>query len=471
MESEKNTMQRLGRGVVAAAIGACLGTLGWAADAGAAGFATQKFGGEQGNPVTTNPTALYYNPAGIAFSDGWHVYMDQQVAFRSLTYSHETAHGDPTSAPGDTGNNGNAKLFNVFAGPTLGFTAKFGDHVAIGAGLFVPFAGREHWSKNSQPTDPMYPLAADGVQRWSSISGSLTYLYATAGGALKFGPLSIGLTGNFVYSWVQFTKGEDLNGSNSPNAALEGRANLNVSGADASFGAGLMLEAWPKHLWLGASYQAAPGFYNANGVQTLKGTFDEGIPGTNNHIPTDKVNFVQSLPDIFRAGIRFRPVDAIELRAFGDYTRWSKLTSQCIAIQGNPCQVYPSGAPANNFVIANFVRDWGNTYGYRLGLSWYASPAVELFLGGGYEIGAVPDGTLDATVTDANNYQGAIGGRFLVANYLYVAASWTQIMYQSRDTTGKSVVSYYQYPTQQADGGGKYTQWIGLFDLNLEKQF
>ena len=31
----------------------------------ASGFSSAEFGGEHGNVVTTNPTALYFNPAGI----------------------------------------------------------------------------------------------------------------------------------------------------------------------------------------------------------------------------------------------------------------------------------------------------------------------------------------------------------------------------------------------------------------------
>jgi long-chain fatty acid transport protein len=448
-----------------------LGTMGWIADARAAGFATQKFGGELGNPVATNPTALYYNPAGIAFSEGWHIYFDESVAFRSVSWNHPPGQpGDPTDAPANIGNDGQASLFNVFTGPTMGITAKVNDYLAIGGGVFVPFAGREHWDQTNKNPDPMYPLSGDGPQRWSSIDGSLTFLYGTVGAALKFGPLAIGATGNLIYSWVQFTKAQNLGGINTPNSAAEGRAKLNVSGANGSFGLGAMVEPWKGHLWLGAGYQAQPGL----GDQTLKGTFDVSSPTPGGSLPQKKATFTQGLPDVFRAGIRFRPIDAIEIRAFGDYTRWSRMKSQCVALEGYKCQVYPDGSDAsggNGAVLANFVRDWGDTMSYRGGVSWYANPDVEIFAGGGYETGATPDATLDPTVSDANNYQGALGGRFNVADWIYVSAQWTQIMYADRDTTGKSIASRYKIPTQQPDGGGQYKQWVGIFDLILEKQF
>jgi long-chain fatty acid transport protein len=54
----------------ALAVTAALAILTAASGASAAGFATARFGGEHGTVVTTNPTALYYNPAGLGFSEG-----------------------------------------------------------------------------------------------------------------------------------------------------------------------------------------------------------------------------------------------------------------------------------------------------------------------------------------------------------------------------------------------------------------
>jgi long-chain fatty acid transport protein len=92
--------------------------------------------------VTTNPTALYYNPAGIGFSEGTHVFLDGQLAMRNATWEHTLAPTDPPDPPGGEGANaGRAHLFNVFGAPALGATTKLGN-LALGAGLFVPFGGR-----------------------------------------------------------------------------------------------------------------------------------------------------------------------------------------------------------------------------------------------------------------------------------------------------------------------------------------
>ena len=52
------------------------------APAVASGFAAAEFGGEHGNVVTTNPTALYFNPAGIALGEGTRFYVSGVLAWR-----------------------------------------------------------------------------------------------------------------------------------------------------------------------------------------------------------------------------------------------------------------------------------------------------------------------------------------------------------------------------------------------------
>jgi long-chain fatty acid transport protein len=449
---------------VSSAVGA-----GWSFDARAAGFETARFGGEQGTVVTTNPTALYYNPGGIGFSEGTHIYLDGTLALRGATWTHALAPTDPPDPPGGEGANaGTARLFNVFGGPALGATTRLGNF-AVGAGLFVPFGGRESWQQNKQFLGSQYPLAADGVQRWHVIDGALTYIYGTVGAAYRLGPLSVGVSGNVILSSVSFSQAKNTNGLGTPDTQREGRATLNVSGTTGSFGAGAMLEAVPGRLWLAASYQSQPNM----GPQTMNGTLDIATPYSQppGNLST-KVTFTGALPDMVRVGARWRPSSDLELRLFGEYTRWSVNKTQCVALQGYRCIVYPDGSDASGGgVIANYLRDWNDTYAIRAGASYWVRPTVELFAGTGFETPATPDATMDPSFFDADNIELAGGARVLVANFFYLAASYTHLFYFDRDNAGKSDLAAASVPTQQQDGGGKYTQWVGFFDLNVEKTF
>lgn len=468
----------------------------------AAGFASAKFGGEQGTVVSTNPTALYYNPAGIAFSEGIHLYLDGELAMRHATWDHPADPPNPMLQPNaGLGNSGEASLFNVFGGPALAATMKI-QNLAIGVGLFVPFGGRVTWGQNSafanvstsglancaDKNNPQCPLAVDGPQRWHIITGALTFIYATAGAAYKLGPVSIGASGNFINSSITETQARTLTGG--IDSTVENRATLDVGGNNGSFAVGAMLEAVPNRLWVGGSYQAQPGL----GPQTLKGTLNYVSGAAPNYSATGTthydVDFHQSLPDIYRAGVRLRVTDAVELRLFGDYTRWSVMQSQCVNIQGPGfgCGIFITKNPMTNgtdsttgpqngmgSTLADIQRNWKNTYSGHVGGSYWLKPEIELFAGAGYETGAAPDSTMEPGAMDSDNISIALGGRFLLGHSFYLAGSYTHLQFFDRNVTTSELSSINGVPLnppgQTQNGNGQYTQWIGIFDVNMEKQF
>jgi long-chain fatty acid transport protein len=463
------------RGRVALAGAASLALCAWQGRAAAAGFATQQFGGEHGNVVETNPTALYYNPGAIGFSGDTNIGMYGSLALHSVTWTHDRALDDlqdpPAAAGADTGK---ANLLNVFGGASIAGTTHIGNLV-IGGGFFAPFFGLSHWGENESFTNTAkYPLAKSGVQRWFGIDGKMEVLYFSLGAAYKLGPLSVGATGNFISTTVSSYQARNTAGLGVPDVTNEGRSYFDVQGYSASVGAGAMLEIVPQQAWLGVSYQSQPSM----GEQSINGDLFVTPPGQKaQHYD---VTFHQSLPDVYRAGLRVHP-KAIpwEFRAFGDFTRWSRMTRQCVVEKGNPCDVAADGSQLpNGVVLANIRRNWSDTWGVRVGASYWYKPRVELFVGAGYEIAASPDSTIAPDLPDANNILGALGGRFALTEYLFFMASYTHIQYLNRDVKNESstlasdpVNGAYGYPTVQGNGGGLYTQWAGVLSGNLEAMF
>jgi long-chain fatty acid transport protein len=437
-----------------------------ARDADASGFATARFGGEHGHVTTANPTALYFNPAGIGFAEGIHLFADGTLALRSVTWQHsEPAGGTPTPPAGAGANDGTAELFNVFGAPMLGATLGLGK-LTLGAAIFVPFGGRARWSKNDSFVDSSaYPAAADGVQRWHSIRGAITHLYATAGAAYRIGPLSLGVTVNVIRSEVMSERAKNFAGDTLPNLDSEGRATIDVSSIHGSYGAGAMLEALPHRLWFGASYQAQPGL----GAVEHDGTLTIADRGVANDL---SVTLHEALPDIIRLGGRFRPEPTWELRAFGDLTRWSVSRTTCIGLEGSPCVVTATGADPNGGVVPlNLLRAWNDTIGLRAGVSHWPRPPIELFVGAGFETAATPDETIDPELPDANTLSGALGARWELFHGFFASGSYTHIQYMVRDNSGKSILSLADVPTRRPDAGGRYTQWIGVVNANVEIEF
>ena len=450
-----------------------LGTLAyvlWTDAAAASGISSARFGGELGNPVTTNPTALYYNPAGIAESKGYHLFLDLSLALRSASYTHrrgDTQDGADEPAGAEGANYGRGTLFNVVPLPMFGATAKFGNFAA-GVAAYIPFGGSSIWDKNkSFEGNTTYPGALDGPNRWYSINGTIDSTYLTGGVAYKIPSLrlSVGLSGNLIYSVVNTLRARNADGS--ANVATEGRSYTDAHGWQGSFGLGLMYEAQRDKLWFGVSYQARP---NVSGGMTLRGELRNHIGGSES---VTKIRIEEDMPDIVRLGVRFKPTPKLELRLFGDWTRWSALKNQCLGQENEPCNVLSNGAPANTGPIQNLPRHWNDAFGIRAGASFFAIPRTEVMVGAGFDSNAIPDKALDPALLDFNKFSFTLGGRFeLIPRTLYGALTYTQLLYATRDTTGKSDnYRAWQLPSKGPDAGGVYKQIMGVVNTNLELVF
>jgi long-chain fatty acid transport protein len=220
-------------------------------------------------------------------------------------------------------------------------------------------------------------------------------------------------------------------------------------------------------VWIGFSYQSQPGF----GETALEGTLTNNLAGSLE--PAADVKLLQSLPDIYRLGVRARPVKEVELRLFGDVTNWSVFDRQCIipAAQ-DTCEMNADGSvKEGDQTILQLVRDWGPAFGVRVGGSYFLSEIAELYLGAGYDSNAVPDSTLEPALTDFHKASIAGGARFTAGDTFAASLSYTHLFYVNRDTTGKSVLPVLEPPSRSPDSGGIYTQTIGVINANVQLSF
>jgi long-chain fatty acid transport protein len=448
-----------------AQLASCLLALATPGVARASGLSVARFGGEHGTPMTTDATAIYYNPSGIADSEGGHAYGDLGVAFRGATYDHARAASDAADPAGSAGaNTGHASLFNVIFEPFVGATYGLG-HFAFGAAFYTPFGGQNDWNKNEDfRGSNRFPGAVDGVQRWYAIQGELRSSFFSLAGAYSFGPVSIGVSANLIDTVANTVQARNTTGDN--DVRTEGRAWLEAHSWDPSLGVGLTVKPIPKKLRLGLSYQSRPGFGGGIRAKGLLHTVFAGSRSDND------IAFTTDLPDVVRGGAAFRPVDALELRLFGDYQRWSVLEHQCIMLAASSCPINADGrAQAGSDVILNYVRDWHDTFGVRAGASYWTSPDVELVLGAGYTSNAIPSKTLEPALLDFNAVTAAAGAVFSLFGRMHLATTYTQVFYLSRDTTGQSVHPTLAGQSKSPDSSGKYTLAVGLVNVNVDFAF
>lgn len=433
----------------------------------ASGFETAHFGGEHGTPVSPNPTAIYYNPAALAETQGTMIMGEYQLALRSASYTHSAAPSDVPEPPGAKGaNDGQGTLFNVVGAPFLGASTKIGN-LALALGFFVPFGGSEKWDQNAKfKNNTQYPGIVDGPQRWYSISGSIISLYFSFGAAYKIPGtgLSLGASANLINTSINSLRARVLTGTD--DITQEGRSLLDVNGWQGSFGVGALYEFLPNKLWMGASYQARP---NVAGGMKLNGTLTAVSFGAET---INKVSLYQDYPDIVRWGVRWKPGERSEVRVFADWERWSNFKDQCISQQNTPCAVNPDGSAANGTTpTQNLPRRWQDGFGVRAGGSYWVSTPIELFGGVGYDSNSVPDAHEEPVIMDIKQINVAIGANLDVGKHLQLGLSYTEFFGIPRDTTGESQNAQFQAPSKGPDAGGKYTQFIGVINTSVLVKF
>ncbi|MEE2789413.1 MAG: outer membrane protein transport protein [Myxococcota bacterium] len=487
----------------------------------ASGFFVARFGGEHGHPTTDNPTAMYYNPAGLSLGAGTRLYLDGNFAWRSFTYDRDPAAIDNASngtGMGETGftplgdgvraNSGEGSLTNFIAAPFVGVATDFGvKGLGIGLSFYAPFGGSSQYDQGEDLAG--FPGAKDGPQRWWAIEGTIRSVYITTAAAYRIAParLSLGLSLNAVKSEVNTVRARNLDGTDNlveQAGQLEGRALLNTSSWDLSVGAGLIWEPVDR-LWFGVSYQSAPGFGETE--QTGQAKLNFGRSNTD----TVNVSLFQTLPDVYQAGVRWRSSDDWEFRLFGNYIRWSVFDSQCVLQEGlvngrtQNCEYeFDADRQAtedNPYVLGKplvyIPRKWDDGFAVRAGTSYWFNPAVEVFGGAGYDSSAVPDETLEPALFDTDKFTVSLGGRFtFLDDDLALGLTYTQVIYMPREIdprgrpcTDSSIESGMcdvpsdqqrrsdvtavglRYQERQPDAAGKYTQAIGVLNINVQYTF
>lgn len=463
----------------------------------ASGISVARFGGAHSHATTTNPGALYYNPAGIALGNGTQLMLDVNWAQRNATYRRfvDAIDGEPDASTPEgqaaiDANTGEGRVSNFIYSPMIGVTSDFGTGApfAVGLAFYAPFGGQSVWDK-VEGSDT-YPGQVDGPQRWYVTEGTIRTLAFTLGGAYYIEParLSIGVGANLYLSEIDTARARTASGRDT--LAVEGRSYLNAESTDFGLGVGLLAEPLENRLWVGLSYQTAPGF---NGQLEMEGTLQNIFP-PNYEDPTDII-ITNQLPDILRWGVRFRPVNDVELRLFGDYTRWSRLEQQCImgvdgidrvnerraeAGQGSLspyelCEANSDGSATregvDGAIVQNLVRRWQDAAGVRFGASYWLNPRIELQADVGYDGNAIPDESLEPALMDFNKMSVGLGGRFQVAHFLHLNLFATNVFYFDRDTTGVDTANRFQPPATQPNSAGKYSQNVFVLNTNLEFGF
>ena len=413
----------------------------------AGGFGATRFGGEDGHAATSDPTAAYFNPAGLAYTEGTQAYIEGFFAQRRVTYKRDPAaidnRGTGTPDAAVDRNSGEGTLSNPLVSPFIGFVVKgLVPGLGVGLSVSVPFGGQASWDKDTRfANDATYPGAVDGPARWATIEGTQRSLFYTlaAGWHTRDGKFGVGAGLNVVQSQISLVRARNVDGTDDlvrPNGSIaEGRSLLEVDGIDLSATLGLMWKPTPSSR-VGLSYHSQPSFGESTLSGTLTNQFGDSPPAASD------VELRQELPDILRLAGLWRAADKIVLHAALDMQRWSQFKNQCIVTPGAPASACAPDADGmvveSSPLVVNIPRAWQDVYGIRIGGAYEVSDALTVNGGILYDTNAVPDATLDPALIDADKVVPQVGVRFRTGK-VTLNGTIGHVFYMDRTTAARTV--------------------------------
>lgn len=273
-----------------------------------------------------NPSAIYYNPAGITQIQG------QEFQVGDLNYFGINVHYDsPSGSTSDT-------KFNVLPVPQAYYVySPTNFPLSFGLGVYAPFGLGVDWP-------------ADSGFRSIALSSSLQYITANPVVAWKaLETLSLAAGPTFNYSELKFNRG-----LTSPNDFFQYAA----TGFSVGFNAGVLWQPLTQ-LSFGANYRSASTM-NYGGLSEYNSGANKTAAQTQASIP---------FPQIVSGGISYRPTPDWNFEADVDWSDWGTLGT--VHLDGTK-KIFGANLPLQ--------LNWHDSWFYEIGATRY--------LGGGWSVSA-----------------------------------------------------------------------------------
>lgn len=306
-----------------------------------------------------NPSALYYNPAGLARLEG--------AQFSGNIY-------DVAVSSEYAGTGGTASLDDSYQTVPAFYSAWHpqGAPWAYGFGVYAPFGLSTEWPAGS----PLRTLALKNEQTY------LTYNFSLAWQVSNELSLGLGLTYNHVSTDLRralgFLAADDL-------FRFEGK------GSAPGFNLGLLWQPHPRHSF-GLSYT------HHTSVK-LKGT-SSTIP----LIASEAAEARWVFPEVLIAGWSYRPTPQWNLEVNLDWTNWDRFNT--VTVQK------ASGATALPF-------EWQSDFFYEFGATRYLAGGWNVSAGLCYTANSVPDTTYSPAVPDSDRLFYSLGFGYRAEHFTF----------------------------------------------------
>ncbi len=445
-----------------------------------------------------DPSALWYNPAGIGFS-GNQLLIDGTMTFLSVDFTRVDSGG--TTLPTVTGTNAPLPI------PTIAGTFDLGlRNFVFDIGIFAPNAALMRWPQS---------VSVDGVmqaapQRYSllSMEGSLIAALAVGAAWRPIDELSIGVGVHVVYgSFAAQTALSACDGvtcSFPEDPEYDGVAQLTLNPVFTAVATlGVTYDAGPVRFGLSvmtpyslsgnASIQVrtpAAAAFDGAFVRTREGNCatvsDQEIASSiaaGGHHPCQDTRADMNLdfPWIVRAGVQLEAIDDLVLEVSFVWETWSVQNEASV----RPHDVWFANAlgGALDYQVGalSIPRHMRDTFSIRLGGEYTVDDVVQLRLGGYYESGSFDDQWLQALTIDSDKlvFAGGVSVRVVDGLFLDAMIGYAHLFPRNVTNSAVPVPNPIRPPVNDPDpsvrmpgdptyvGNGSYTMTAPFFGLGI----
>lgn len=348
--------------------------------------------------VANNPTAIFHNPAGIAWLDG------TQISF-GATFIIPKASVSLPNWPVAAYQSIDA-VSQVFYPPTFYITQKLSDKIVAGFGFFTPYGLGTEW-----PDPDNFPL------RFIATEDDLKTFFFNPTLAFKLSDnLSIAAGVSYIYSTVKFKLLEhaDLNLEDFNPLLVGGTATMDIPISLDATGSGWGLNAGV--LYKGESFSLGVNWRSGFDIK-YDGDLDLGTtdaqvtvnppydvlglgPTIIAAIPTSGSASIPSFkyPHIFGVGAAFDVSEKLTFTADVHYILWSSYAEFTVDVN------------VANFEDKEVEENWKDSFVLRGGLEYRINESFALRIGALYDKTPQPVETMDPILPDSNRW--AITGGF-----------------------------------------------------------
>ncbi|TWJ19849.1 OmpP1/FadL family transporter [Geobacter argillaceus] len=347
-----------------------------------------------------DPSALYYNPAGIAYLKGAQVNLGSLViAVPQTEFTGTTPlSGNPPTGVGSTPVFEKAKR-DLFIAPSLYATYSLENlPLTFGLGINSIYPLAKSWDDSSTFRNQIQNIAIKPI----NFQPTVAYLFNDLNLAVAAGI-------DVTHAIVSLQKMPYSPDPTVPNSAYELGA-LGLDGTATDVGYNFALKWKPCHnLSFGLAYRSEITLHidgDANFIPTTGSGFNligmttaATSPYSRTRI-TSSASTTLTLPDSLSIGVAWQPTEKLTLEFDAERTGWSSFDK--LQFNFNSAQF----AGFNNKPDA---KNWNDVWAYKVGGQYAYSKNIDLRAGYAYDESPIPDSTLGPELPDSDRHNVALG--------------------------------------------------------------